>query len=219
MDRSHRMDFCQSGLWGIINPTQRITCPRIFQRRSPESRNATSKFVIEIDGSHFAFQTLQQAFTQRTVNNNPSCIHLRVDGRRLPWNTGTKQQEIASSLHLHLSERKNSWTTGKNCLGTILDASEWSNFDFRLSGSLGDVEKTIVEYWLDGPDKLTPAGHAFRIAADAALAENLSVSETARLLFLVGNALYDSGITSRRTKPTFDYARPISMIQCGAAGQ
>lgn len=74
----------------------------------------------------------------------------------------------------------------------------------------------IAEYWADGPDSTMPAGHLWRIAADAARGEGLSPADTARLLFIVGNAVYDAGIASWRTKTSFDYVRPLQMIQCGA---
>ena len=85
----------------------------------------------------------------------------------------------------------------------------------RFSANLDDVDKIIAEYWADGPDSTAPPGHFFKIAADAALSENLDVSETARLLFIVGSAVYDAGIASWRTKTTFDLIRPLQMIQCG----
>lgn len=90
---------------------------------------------------------------------------------------------------------------------------------FSFSGTLDDVLKIVTEYWLDSPDLLTPAGHHFLISADAALYENLGAKETAQLLFIVGNAVSDAAIASWRAKTTYDYSRPLQMIQCGAAGQ
>ena len=75
--------------------------------------------------------------------------------------------------------------------------------------------KIIAEYWADGPDSTAPAGHWLKIAADAALYEKLDQVETAKLLFIVGNAMNDAGVASWRTKFTFAYARPLTMIQCG----
>eukprot|EP00210_Caulerpa_lentillifera_P002700 g2580.t1 len=84
-----------------------------------------------------------------------------------------------------------------------------------FSANLGDREKIISEYWEDGPDTVTPPGHHWKIAADAAIGEGLTQTDTARLLFVVGNAVYDAGIASWRTKFTFDSSRPLQMIQCG----
>eukprot|EP00210_Caulerpa_lentillifera_P002701 g2581.t1 len=84
-----------------------------------------------------------------------------------------------------------------------------------ISAKLGDREKVVAEYWADGPSTTTPPGHLWKIAADAAIGEELSPAETARLLFIVGNAVYDAGIASWRTKVTYDFIRPLQMIQCG----
>eukprot|EP00210_Caulerpa_lentillifera_P002672 g2552.t1 len=92
--------------------------------------------------------------------------------------------------------------------------SQWEEL-LHYSANLGDREKTIAEYWEDGPFTVTPPGHNWRIAADAALYERLSPAETSRLLFIVGNAIYDAGIASWRAKVTFDFSRPLQMIQCG----
>ena len=81
---------------------------------------------------------------------------------------------------------------------------------------MDDVDKIIAEYWADGPDTTAPPGHWFKIAADAALTEGLSQTQTAQLLFVVGHAMNDAGVASWRTKFTFNYARPLTMIQCGA---
>eukprot|EP00210_Caulerpa_lentillifera_P002673 g2553.t1 len=91
---------------------------------------------------------------------------------------------------------------------------EWEEV-LAISARLGDREKIIAEYWADGPSTTQPAGHLWQIAADAALYERLSPAETARLLFIVGNALNDAGIASWRTKVTYDFVRPLQMIQCG----
>lgn len=84
---------------------------------------------------------------------------------------------------------------------------------------MDDAQKIIAEYWADGPDTTFPPGHTFKIAADAAITENLSQKDTARLLMMVGNAVYDAGISCWRTKTTYDLIRPLQMIQCGARGE
>eukprot|EP00210_Caulerpa_lentillifera_P002674 g2554.t1 len=91
---------------------------------------------------------------------------------------------------------------------------EWEEV-LAISGRLGDREKIIAEYWEDGKFTTQPPGHLWKIAANAALYERLSPAETARLLFIVGNALNDAGIACWRTKTTFDFIRPLQMIQCG----
>lgn len=102
--------------------------------------------------------------------------------------------------------------------GSAEYTEQWEEV-LEYSATLDDAYKIIAEYWADGPDTTFPPGHAFKIAADAAISENLSVEETARLLYIVGNAVYDAGIASWSTKTTFDFIRPLQMIQCGARGQ
>lgn len=51
------------------------------------------------------------------------------------------------------------------------------------------------------------------------VAQRLSLEDTARLMFLVGNALNDAGVASWDAKRFFNFARPITMIQCGLAGE
>jgi len=102
--------------------------------------------------------------------------------------------------------------------GTPEFTANWEQvLDF--SANLDDADKIVAEYWADGPDTTFPPGHTFKIAADAAVSENLSPEDTARLLFIVGNAVYDAGIASWRTKTTYDFIRPLQMIQCGARGE
>jgi len=102
--------------------------------------------------------------------------------------------------------------------GTYEYSEQWEQV-LEYSGSLDDPQKIIAEYWADGPDTTMPAGHLWKIAADAAYSRDLSPSETARLLFIVGNAVYDAGIASWRTKTSYDFIRPLQMIQCEARGE
>lgn len=102
--------------------------------------------------------------------------------------------------------------------GTQEFTDQWEEV-LDYSANLDDAQKIVAEYWADGPDTTFPPGHCFKIAADAAIKENLSVQETTRLLHIVGNAVYDAGIASWRTKTTYDLIRPLQMIQCGARGE
>lgn len=102
--------------------------------------------------------------------------------------------------------------------GTYEYQEQWEEV-LEYSASLNDAQKIIAEYWADGPDTTMPAGHLWKIAADAAYDRGLSASETARLLFIVGNAVYDAGIASWRTKTSYDFIRPLQMIQCEARNE
>jgi hypothetical protein len=84
----------------------------------------------------------------------------------------------------------------------------------NASANLGDIDKSIAEFWADGPDTTAPPGHWFKIAADAAAAVVLDLQSTVQLLFATGNAVMDAGIGSWSAKLMYSGARPITMIQC-----
>ncbi|CAD7700392.1 unnamed protein product, partial [Ostreobium quekettii] len=89
----------------------------------------------------------------------------------------------------------------------------------EFSTFLSDVPKMLAEFWADGPDTTAPPGHWFRITLDSAVNERLSLENTVRLMFLMGNALNDAGVASWDAKAFFNSARPITMIQCGLSGE
>ncbi|CAD7700387.1 unnamed protein product, partial [Ostreobium quekettii] len=88
-----------------------------------------------------------------------------------------------------------------------------------FSAGLTDVNKMLAEFWADGRDTTAPPGHWYRIALDAAVNEGLSVVDTVKVMFLVGSALNDAGVASWDAKRHYNFARPITMIQCGLGGE
>ncbi|GMH35360.1 hypothetical protein BSKO_03228 [Bryopsis sp. KO-2023] len=89
----------------------------------------------------------------------------------------------------------------------------------EYSANLTDATKLVAEYWADGPDSTFPPGHWYRIAAESAKTQKLSVWETSKLLLLVGSALNDAGVTCWECKRQYDFVRPLQMIQCGFKGE
>lgn len=89
----------------------------------------------------------------------------------------------------------------------------------NFSANLNDVNKLVAEHWADGPDTTFPPGHFFRIGMEAAKKEGLDLFETAKILFLVGNAMNDAGVAAWHSKVAFDSVRPLQMIQCGMGGK
>jgi len=87
------------------------------------------------------------------------------------------------------------------------------------SAGLTDVNKMLAEFWADGPDTTAPAGHWYRITLDTAVKERLSLVDTVKVMFLVGNALNDAGVASWDAKRFYNFVRPITMIQCGLRGE
>ena len=88
----------------------------------------------------------------------------------------------------------------------------------RISGRLGDREKVIAEYWADGIDSTLPGGHWQHIAISMAIKKDLDLYETTLLLFLQACAAFDAGLCCWAAKRYFNFARPITMIQCSLAG-
>ncbi|CAD7704523.1 unnamed protein product [Ostreobium quekettii] len=85
----------------------------------------------------------------------------------------------------------------------------------EFSANMTDVGKVLAEHWADGPDTTAPGGHWYRIAMEAAKNLGLGLYDTAKLLFLMGISQNDAGVAAWESKRHFDFARPITMIQCG----
>ena len=101
----------------------------------------------------------------------------------------------------------------------------------RAASELGDWERSIAEFWADGPNSETPPGHWNTLANEVGdgLAERRFAGvgpELDRLEWdiqtyvVLNGALHDAAIASWGVKEFYDYGRPISMIRhMGAQGQ
>ena len=88
-----------------------------------------------------------------------------------------------------------------------------------IYSNLGDREKSIAEYWADGPSTETPPGHWMLLANSVVRRDNLEFDDTIKLYFLLGNALADASIACWDTKRHYDTVRPISIIRERRKGQ
>ena len=88
-----------------------------------------------------------------------------------------------------------------------------------LSANLTDEQKTIVEYWADGPSSELPPGHWALFAEWVARRDHHTIDDDARMFFALTNALLDASIAVWDCKRTFDYVRPITAIRFLFAGQ
>lgn len=70
----------------------------------------------------------------------------------------------------------------------------------------------IATFWRGGAGTTRPSGRWFRIANQAALAFELSLLDSARLLALVGLGLGDAGVSTWRSKHRHGYWRPAAAI-------
>lgn len=96
---------------------------------------------------------------------------------------------------------------------------------YNISLNLTDSQKTIASYWDDNPfvmehsghlgfanKKITPGGHWMGITAIACKKTNADAVKTAQAYCLTSAALLDGFISCWDAKYTYEYVRPIAMI-------
>ena len=88
----------------------------------------------------------------------------------------------------------------------------------QMSAALGDREKAIAEYWMDGPNSELPPGHWCIFADYVGQRDHHGVDEDVKLLFALANAELDAGIAVWDAKRAYDSARPITDIRYRFAG-
>ena len=82
-----------------------------------------------------------------------------------------------------------------------------------LEVQLGDREKTIAEYWADGPSSELPPGHWCLHADFVSLRDGQGDDQSVRMFFALTNALLDASIATWEAKRFYDYVRPITAIR------
>ena len=89
----------------------------------------------------------------------------------------------------------------------------------KVGARLSDEQKSLVEYWADGPRTPSIPGHWNRIAQGVVERDDLSLGETTQLFFALNATMLDAGIAAWDTKRWFDYIRPVSAINALRRGQ
>jgi len=94
----------------------------------------------------------------------------------------------------------------------------------ELSAGLTDQQKSITEYWADGPRSETPPGHWHLFAEYVARRDHHGSNERGvdldvKMLFALSNAIFDAGICSWDNKRAFDSVRPITAIRTLYSGK
>lgn len=89
----------------------------------------------------------------------------------------------------------------------------------RLSAGLGDLEKVIAGYWVDGPRTETPPGHWCLFAEFVSRRDSHTLEQDVKLFFALSNALLDASIAAWEAKRFYDYVRPVTAIRFLFAGQ
>ena len=83
----------------------------------------------------------------------------------------------------------------------------------RISASLTDHDKAIVEYWMDGPQSETPPGHWNLLAQQVSRRDAHALRDDVQMFFVLNNALMDASIAAWDAKMHYDYVRPITAIR------
>ncbi|MBY0423456.1 MAG: vanadium-dependent haloperoxidase, partial [Parvularculaceae bacterium] len=87
------------------------------------------------------------------------------------------------------------------------------------SAGLTDAQKTIAEYWADGPSSELPPGHWNLFAKFVSTRDNHNVDEDVKMFFALNNALLDASVWTWGQKRIYDYIRPVSAIHFLFAGK
>lgn len=82
-----------------------------------------------------------------------------------------------------------------------------------LSAGLTDRQKTIAEYWADGPNTETPPGHWNLFAQFVSARDRHSFEQDILLFFALGSALHDAAIAVWDAKVDYDFIRPVSAVR------
>ena len=94
----------------------------------------------------------------------------------------------------------------------------------RVSAALTEEQKTIVEYWADGPRTELPPGHwnlfaQFVSRRDRHGVEEHGIDLDVKLFFALTNAIFDAGICAWDDKCEYASVRPITAIRYLFNGQ
>ena len=82
----------------------------------------------------------------------------------------------------------------------------------QLSAELNDKDKMIAEYWADGPNSETPAGHWCLFAQFVSIRDHHSLDDDVKMFFMVSNAMLDASIAAWDAKLAYDSVRPVTAI-------
>jgi hypothetical protein len=93
-----------------------------------------------------------------------------------------------------------------------------------VNAALTDEQKTIAQYWADGPRSETPPGHwnlfaQFVARRDRHGPDEHGVDLDVKLFFALTNGIFDAGICAWDNKRAFDSVRPITAIRYAFQGQ
>lgn len=89
---------------------------------------------------------------------------------------------------------------------------EQANVVLAYSAALNDQQKTIAEYWADGPSSELPPGHWALFADFVSTRDGYAIDDDAKMFFALTNAIFDASIAAWQAKRKYDYVRPVTAI-------
>lgn len=89
----------------------------------------------------------------------------------------------------------------------------------KLTADLTTAQKTLVEYWADGPRSVQPPGHWLLFATAVSDRDQYDLDRDVKLFFTVGNAVMDAGIGCWECKRFYNTSRPITAIRALSTGK
>ena len=81
------------------------------------------------------------------------------------------------------------------------------------SAGLSDEQKTIAEYWADGPNSELPPGHWCLFGQFVSQRDGNDLDADVQLFFILTNAVLDASIAAWDAKLAFDSVRPVTAIR------
>ena len=82
-----------------------------------------------------------------------------------------------------------------------------------LTADITTEQKTLVEYWADGPKSVQPPGHWQLFALAVSDRDQHDLDTDIKMFFMVGNAVMDAGIGCWEAKRFYNLSRPITAIR------
>jgi len=79
-----------------------------------------------------------------------------------------------------------------------------------FTANLTDRQKSIAEYWADGPNSELPPGHWHLFALQVAERDKHSLDEDVKMFLALSNAVFDAGIATWEAKRFYDTSRPAT---------
>ncbi len=82
-----------------------------------------------------------------------------------------------------------------------------------LTANLDDRQKSIAEYWADGPNSELPPGHWHLFAQQVSTRDHHGLDDDIKMFFALSNAVFDAGISTWDAKRFYNTSRPITAVR------